>query len=109
MPTKTVDHTHKYLVLMTDGVYKSIESTMEQQACIESNKVLANMLEHSLEQLHGDFDRVSDSVLSRICKIHRDSYQRSARKDPRSSQAVSCRKRDDMTLLVYRFPSFNSQ
>lgn len=107
MPTRTVDHTYKYLVLMTDGVYKSIESAFEHQEAIESNKVLANMVDTSLARRQGEFARVSDSVLERICKIHRDTYKDSARKDPRSPKAVACRKRDDMTLLVYKFPDFD--
>ena len=102
MPPRTVDHTYKYLILMTDGVYKSIESGFEQQQSIESNKVLTNILETSERRV--GLGRVSDSILERICKVHRDTYEDSARKDPRSPRAVECRKRDDMTLVVYKFP-----
>lgn len=108
MPTRTVDCTYKFLVLMTDGVYKSIESEFEHQGSIESNKVLASTLETSLDRRHGEVERLSDSVLERICKLHRDTYEHSARKDPRSPMAVACRKRDDMTLLVYKFPDLGA-
>lgn len=109
MPTKTLDHTYKYLILMTDGVYKSIESTFDHQESIESNKVLASTLQTSLDRRQGEFERVSDSVLERLCKIHRDTYENTARIDPRSPKAISCRKRDDMTLLVYKFPDSKPQ
>ena len=102
--TKTIDHTHKYLILMTDGVYKSIESMFMEQEAIESNKVLVNMMERSLGLVHGNFNRVSDSLLERICHIHKEAYMKSAQSDPRSPLAVGCRKRDDMTLIVYKFP-----
>ena len=105
MPTKTIDHTCKYLILMTDGVYKSIESTFETKESIEPNKVFLGMLQRQIGTHGGEFDlRTADGVLARVAKIHRDCYTHNARKDVRSALAVSCRKRDDMTLLVYKFP-----
>lgn len=103
MPAKEIDHTFRYLILMTDGVYKSIESTFDDKESIDSNKVLLGMLIHSLEQRQGRFEHIADSILARVLKIHRDCYYRHARRDPRAPLAVSCRKRDDMTLLVYKF------
>lgn len=109
MPTRTIDHTYKYLILMTDGVYKSLESTFDQQQSIDPNKVVLAMLEQSLRVHKGDFMCLADNVLGRLCKIHSDCYEKHARQDLRSPLAVSCRKRDDMTLLVYKFPDLKSQ
>lgn len=103
MPTKTIDHTYQYLLLMTDGVYKSLESTFDQKYAIDPNKVVIGTLERSLNASRGKFDHVADSVLARIAQIHNDCYERHAKVDPRAPLAVSCRKRDDMTLLAYRF------
>ena len=105
MPAKTIDRTCKYLILMTDGVYKSIESTFDTKESIDSNKVLLNILQRHMQNHEGEFnERSADGVLSRVAKIHRDCYSNNAKKDPRSDRAVACRKRDDMTLLVYKFP-----
>lgn len=109
MPTKTIDHTCKYLILMTDGVYKSIESTFETKEHIDSNKVFLGTLQRLIDS-HGEFDqRTADGVLAKLAKVHRDCYTQNAKKDARSALAVSCRKRDDMTLLVYKIPDSNSQ
>lgn len=102
MPARTVDHTYQYLMLMTDGVYKSLESTFDQKHAIDSNKVVLGTTERYVSQ--GKFENCADMTLSRIAQIHSDCYERHARNDPRAPLAVACRKRDDMTLLVYRFP-----
>ena len=102
MPGKKIDHSFKYLILMTDGVYKGIEGNLEEP---NPNKALVSMLEHSLEVIHGQFEYLSSNLLDRIATINHDCYIKSARTDGvRSARAVACRKRDDMTLVVYRFP-----
>lgn len=103
MPVRRIDHTFKHLLLMTDGVYKSVESTLDQQQGVDSNKVIVTIMERQLA-LNINECFVADNVLGRISKIHSDCYERNAKEDPRSPMAVSCRKRDDMTLLVYTFP-----
>ena len=102
MPVRRIDHTFKYLLLMTDGVYKSAESTLEPQQDVDSNKVIVHIMERQLALNDECF--VAGNVLKRISTIHSDCYETNARKDPRSPLAVSCRKRDDMTLVVYKFP-----
>ena len=89
---------------MTDGVYKSIEAVFQDANQIEGNKVLLAMLNHASHGETMPFSTVSDRVLQRLQQIHHDTYQSSARVDERSETAVTCRKRDDMTLLVYKFP-----
>lgn len=108
MPSKTIDSTYQYLLLMTDGVYKSLESTFDQKYAIDPNKVIVGTLERAITTSGGKFDNVADSVLARVAQIHKDCYEKNARQDSRSALAVSCRKRDDMTLLVYRFPHAKS-
>lgn len=92
----------KHLILMTDGVYKSIEATFEQKASIDPNKVLMSMVNHSMQGIRS-FEVISDRTLDRIRKVHEDTFTMHAKKDIRSPMAVSCRKRDDMTLLIYQF------
>lgn len=106
MPIKNIDHSFKYMILMTDGVYKSIESNFDEHHSINANKVLVNMLERSLRTIHGQFEHLSSNLLDRIATINQDCFIKSAREDGvRSPRAVACRKRDDMTLVVYKFPN----
>ena len=83
---------------MSDGVYKGIEAQFDDVAAIDSNKVAASMVAHC-KGLCDDFSKTAQVTLNRLVHVHRDKYRASARKSPR---AVACRKRDDMTLLVYR-------
>lgn len=87
---------------MTDGVYKSIEGQFEQEGAVEANKVLTSII------LNGDKPGsnpafLADTVLARISKLHEKAYQTAAARDPRSTLAVNCRKRDDMTCVIYKF------
>lgn len=105
--SKEIDGSVRYLVLMTDGVYKSIEAVFQDANQIEGNKVLLAMINHELPTSRSgtkSFTTVSDRVLQRLQHIHHDRYQKCAKEDERSENAVACRKRDDMTLLVYKFP-----
>lgn len=102
MPPREIDGSFRYLVLMSDGVYKSIEGGFVNQHSIEPNKVLVGVINQVLKNQH--FSNLADGVVDRIAKIHMDTYQRAASQDVRSPVAVACRKRDDMTLLIYKFP-----
>ena len=92
---------------MTDGIYKSIEAGFQQSATIDSNKVLLGMVNHERTKVRS-FEVLSDRVIDRIRTIHEDTYKTHARKDVRSPIAVSCRKRDDMTLLTHEFSAFRA-
>lgn len=91
---------------MTDGVYKSIEATFDEALGIDANKVLLRMMDNVIQKgaLGEWFVTAADRVIDRLAKIHQDTYTKSARSDPRSPKAVACRKRDDMTLMIYKFP-----
>ena len=104
MPAIELRSSLRYLVLMSDGVYKSIEGIFDNKESIEANKVLLNMIDQTIQK-ERTFTTVSDGVLDRLQKIHKDTYERNARIDPRSPLANACRKRDDMTLIVYKFSS----
>ena len=96
----------KYIILMTDGVYKSIEAPFQQKAIIDTNKVLMTTVNRERDQLVDQkrrFDVLADRVLGRIRAIHEDAYKNHAARDIRSPVAVACRKRDDMTLLIHQF------
>ncbi len=87
---------------MTDGVYKSIEAQFEDERSIDANKVLTNTIMRESERHPIS---LADTVLEKISKVHYDTYQAAASRDPRSTVAVNCRKRDDMTCIVYKFPT----
>lgn len=103
MPPREIDGSFRYLVLMSDGVYKSIEGGFVNQHSIEPNKVLASIINH-IASIQPNFSNLADGVVDRIAKVHMDTYQKAASEDVRSPIAVACRKRDDMTLLIYKFP-----
>ena len=64
------------------------------------------MINHTLDTLGQDnIDSLTDNVLLRLMMNHEDCYYKNARSDPRSPLATACRKRDDMTLIVYKFPA----
>ena len=92
---------------MTDGIYKSLESTFAEKYSIDSNKVVLATIERAVNSSN-KFDYVADTVVDRIATIHKDCYEKNARMDARSPLAVSCRKRDDMTLLIHRFQNAKS-
>ena len=48
MPPRDIDSSFRYLVLMTDGVYKSIEGMFENQDSIEANKVLVSTIDREM-------------------------------------------------------------
>ena len=88
---------------MTDGVYKSIEAVLEPQTNeeVESSKVLLVMLIRYLQDSRGNMHNLASNILERIRRIHEDTYKRWTKQD--NPLAVQCRKRDDMTLVVYKF------
>ena len=87
---------------MTDGIYKSIEATFKEKAAIDANKVLMSIINHEMKGI-SSFSVISDRTIDRIRKVHENAFTEHAKKDVRSPMAVSCRKRDDMTLVIYQF------
>ena len=88
---------------MSDGVYKSIEAVLQPETNekLESGKVLLAMLINYLEGTSVNVQELASSTLDRIRRVHEDTYKKwTQEKNP---LAVQCRKRDDMTLVVYKF------
>ena len=95
-----IDKSFLYLMVMSDGVYKSIEAAVDEAQTIGANQVLANMV-HTYAQTPGaKFSSIAESTLDQVAHIHEEAFQRSPEEGP---QATVCCKRDDMTLLVYGF------
>ena len=103
MPPREIDSSFRYLVLMSDGVYKSIEGAFINQHSIQPNKVVVGLINHTLKW-QPNSSNVADKIVDRIAMVHKDTYQRAASVDVRSPVAVACKTRDDMTLLIFKFP-----
>ena len=98
-----IDDSFLYLMVMSDGVYKSIEAAVDEAQTIGANQVLANMV-HTYAQTPGaEFSSIAQSTLDQVAHLHEEAFQRSAQQDVRSPKATACRKRDDMTLIVSTF------
>lgn len=89
---------------MTDGVYKSLESMSEESSSFDSMQELAKRLQEARTHAPNSLKNIGKRVLSDLQEDHCQTYQKHATVDIRSPLAVQCRKRDDMTLIVYGFP-----
>ena len=97
-----VDHcTFEYIIVMSDGVYKTLEAIDGGDTKKSGNDLIVEMIEK-----HGTgkkWNSVAINILQEIRQTQYDLYQISASEDVRSPMAIANRKRDDMTLLVYKF------
>ena len=98
-----VDPAFKYLILMSDGVYKTIESLPHSAKQGKGEQQLLSILQAAMECNARDFTKVAEHILNKISSAHEHTYHQYASNDPRSPEAVQCRKRDDMALIVYQF------
>ena len=94
----------RYLILMSDGVYKTIEAVAGDTVKDDTNgnRVIVTIIEQQVARYGWD-NNVAANTLKRIRQIQHDLYQRSARESERSPISVANRKRDDMTLVIYKF------
>lgn len=93
-----------YLLLMSDGVYKSIENIQDPSSTAnDTMNYLVEKLQLAEEKTPSNFADVASILLDDLKETHEKTYQKHANIDPRSPLAVQCRKRDDMTLIVYCF------
>ena len=99
-----IDSSFQYLLLMTDGVYKSIESLSHPPD--DPQRAMLSLL-YTIQQTEStsqdNLGNVAAVVLDQIKNIHEQTYMTAVQVDPSSSLAVQCRKRDDMTLIVLHF------
>ncbi|CAH3039782.1 unnamed protein product [Pocillopora meandrina] len=86
-----IDETFHCLVLMSDGVYKSIDeaSDVETNSNFDVVRLVAEEL-HCQKNMTG----VAQAVVDRVGRAHHDTYM---------TQMSKCQKRDDMTLLIRIF------
>eukprot|EP00731_Ephydatia_muelleri_P028856 Em0020g500a len=85
-----IDRSFLYLMVMSDGVYKSIEAALDEAQTIGANQVLANMV-HTYAQTPGvEFSSIAQSTLDQVAHLHEEAFQRSAQQDARSPKATAC-------------------
>ena len=95
-------HTFKYIILMSDGVYKTLEAMDGGDSKKSGNEPLVEMIDKHVTK-KGWNDGVAIKILKEIRQSQHDLYQILASEDVRSPMAIANRKRDDMTLVIYKF------
>jgi len=98
------DKTFKYLILMSDGVYKtmkSLQTAAGHDGEADENEMVARLVDTYVKE--EGIQKAASNVLKHIRQDQYKLYQKSAREDTHSPAAVANRKRDDMTLLIYQF------
>lgn len=85
-----IDESFFCLVLMSDGVYKSIE---EATPTDNSNFDVIRLVTEEL-QCQNNLTGVAQAVVDRVRRAHHDSFM---------NQMSKCQKRDDMTILIRIF------
>ena len=95
-----VDITHKirYLMLMSDGVYKSIEAAVEGAQTIGANQVLANMVHRCAQTPGVEFSSIAQTTLDQVAHLHEEAFQRAGKDNLPVTET-----RDDMTLAICKF------
>ena len=88
-----VEESFLYLMLMSDGVYKCIEATVEEDQTTGAFSAVGKLF-HAFAQY--DFTSGSIETLKQLAKIHEKAFNT-------HRNSTACRKRDDMTLVVYSF------
>ena len=96
-------------MVMSDGVYKSIEAAVDEAQTIGVNQVLANMVHTYAQTLGAEFSSIAQSTLDQVAHLHEEAFQTSAQQDVRSPKATACCKRDDMTLVLCTFSDHPSK
>lgn len=86
-----LDESFFALVLMSDGVYRSIEEAADIET--NSNFEVVRLVVEEL-QCQNNLTGVAQAVVDRIGRLHHDTYMIQLRK---------CQKRDDMTILIRIF------
>ena len=87
---------------MSDGVYKTLEAMDGGDTNKTGNELIVGIIEEYIAK-NGWNNRVAIRVLQEIRQRQHDLYQICASEDVRSPMAVANRKRDDMTLVIYKF------
>ncbi|XP_054706687.1 TGF-beta-activated kinase 1 and MAP3K7-binding protein 1-like [Uloborus diversus] len=89
----SIDSTCKFLILMSDGLYKSVE---EATNTANANTTIVNMLLDQFQE-QSTLNGVAQAVVDKVVRMHHDAFMRDCETPKR------CQKRDDITLLVRKF------
>ena len=94
--------TFKYIIVMSGGVYKTLEAIDGSDTKKSGNTLIVDMVNKHITK-KGWNDAIAVNILQEICQTHCNLYQISASKDAHSLMAVANNKRDDMTLVICNF------
>ena len=94
-------YTFKYIIVMSDGVYKTLETIDGGDTKRSGNEILVEMIEQHVTKER--WNEVAINILQEIRETQYNLYQISADEDAHSPMAIANRKRDDMTLMIYKF------
>ena len=105
-------NTWRYIVLMTDGVYKSLASLLGSDTHDDSvNSQLLSLIQQAdAENSTGTHPPISGVVLSRIIVLHERTYIKYINSTDvmLKELAVQCSKRDDLTLVIIKLHPVNT-
>ena len=90
---------------MSDGVYKTLEAIDGGDSKKSGNELLVEMIDKYITEKGGWNDGIAFNILKEIRQNQHDLFQLLAGEDVRSPMAIANRKRDDMTLMIYKFDS----
>ena len=86
-----IDESFYFLVLMSDGIYKSLENSTVLQH--DANVEIVRLIDNEI-QAQATINGVCQAVVDKICRYHHDGFM---------NQNKLCESRDDMTLLLRLF------
>lgn len=86
---------------MSDGVYKTLEAIDCGDTRKSGNDMILDMIEKRVAEK--GWKNVSIKILQNIREDQYTLYQITASEDIHSPIAIANRKRDDMTLVIYKF------
>ena len=87
---------------MSDGVYKTLGAIDGGDSKKFRNTLLVEMIDKHVTE-KGWNDGMAINTLTEIRQNQHDLYQILASEDVSSPMAIANRKRDDMTLVIYKF------
>ena len=88
---------------MSDGVYKTLEAIDCGDTKKSGNEIIVDMIEQHVTKKR--WNKVAITILEEIHETQYTLFQISASEDIRSPMAIANKKRDDMTLVIYKFDS----
>ena len=90
-----IDSTCNFLILMSDGLYKSLEDATDTE---HVNADIVSMVAHEFAE-QSTLNGVAQAVVDKVVRRHHDKFMLSV--DAATKEL--CQKRDDITLLVRNF------